>query len=340
MPGPGKFVRRTTDRLMGPYVSGLAAHLSAVQQAIGDLQRRLETFDARRGEEAAQMQRLQTRLVALEQQAERLASGAADDRARAALDHQMLREVYERADEQRAKLYSLRQTSEYDLAFTEEEPLVSFVVPTYDRAQLLRERSIPSILAQSYENIEVIVAGDGSPPEVEAAVRQFDDPRLRFHNRSVRGPYPEDPERRWFMIGTPPLNDGVALARGRWIAILGDDDTVLEDHTERLVDFAQKQRLELAYGRLNVQFANGESLEVGKFPPELGHFALQFSIYHAGLRFFGFEPSDVFYDEPNDWSLARRMLTAGVRVGMTDEVVAVKHESKVPSRAAWTGANT
>jgi len=346
MPRPAELARRTADRLVAPYISGIAARLSSVQQAVMDLHGRLAGVEERQLAELSQLEQLRDRLAALEQRAAELAAGAEGDRDRAAidrdhaaLDRQMLREVYERADERRRELYSLRESEEYELAFTESEPLVSFVVPTYDRHESLRERAIPSILAQGYRNLEVIVAGDGSPPEVEASVREFDDPRIRFTNRTVRGPYPEDPKRRWFMSGTPPLNDGVALARGRWIAILGDDDEVLPHHTERLVELYRGQRLELAYGQLTVRFANGEETEVGEFPPRLGHFALQFSIYHAGLRFFQFEPSDVLYEEPNDWSLARRMLAAGVRFGMRDEIVAIKNEANVPSRAAWIAAN-
>ena len=249
----------------------------------------------------------------------------------------MLRDVYEKGDEQRLRLYELRRSAEYEAAFTEDEPLVSFVIPTYDRYRSLAEVALPSILGQSYRNLEVIVSGDGSPPETAEAVEKFRDPRLRFINRTVRGPYPEDPETRWFMAGTPPLNDGLAAARGRWIAILGDDDEALPEHTERLLAAAQGERLEHAYGRLTVRFGDDSEVELGKFPPEYGHFTLQFSLFHAGLRFFQFEPTDVLYSEPNDWSFCRRMVAAGVRFGMIDDLVAIKHESKVASRAVWLG---
>ena len=319
---PAKRARRVTDKVVSPYVNGLADQLSAVHQSVLDLSARLDGIQS-------QLAALDTRSTALEAQVADISDALRSDR-------QILREVYERADEQRLRLYDLRRSDDYEAAFTEEEPLVSFVVPTYDRYESLRDVSLPSILNQSYRNIEVIVAGDCSPPETEAAVRELDDPRLRFINRTVNGPYPADPERRWFMVGTPPMNDGVAQARGRWIAILGDDDEVLPNHTDRLVAAAQEQRLEFPYGRLTVKFGDGSELGLGKFPPEYGHFTLQFSIYHAGLRFFQFEPLDVFYSEANDWSLARWMIAAGVRFGMIDDLVAVKHESRT-SRQAWLG---
>jgi hypothetical protein len=247
----------------------------------------------------------------------------------------VLRHTYERDAEQRRRLQLLRQSDDYELAFTEEEPLVSFIVPTYTRFESLREVSLPSILAQTYPNIEVIVAGDCSPPETGQTIAEIGDPRVKFHNRSVRGPYPADERRRWFMVGTPPFNDGLALARGRWIAILGDDDAVRPSHTEILLEAARSNRFEHCYGRMLVRYKSGESFDLGTFPPQLGEFGLQASLYHSGLRFFEMEHADYLFEEPNDWSLCRRMLMAGVRFGMVDEIVVDKFESRYEASSDW-----
>jgi hypothetical protein len=60
----------------------------------------------------------------------------------------------------------------------------------------------------------------------------------------------------------------------------------------------------------------------GAFPPVLGEFTWQAGIYHAGLRLFEMELGDAWFDRPGDWSLCRRMLVAGVRMTMIDDVVA------------------
>jgi glycosyltransferase involved in cell wall biosynthesis len=246
-----------------------------------------------------------------------------------------LRYVQERAADNRRRLNELRRSEEYELAFTESEPLVSFIVPTHTRFESLRDVSLPSILGQTYSNLEVIVSGDCAPTETERVVAALGDPRVRFHNRSVRGPYPNEEERRWYVVGTPPYNDALALASGRWIAGLGDDDAVRQDHTETLVRAAQAGRLEHCYGRMAMRYRNGEDYAIGTFPPRLGEFGLQNSIYHAGLSFFELEPPDYLYDEPNDWSLCRRMLAAGVRFGMVDDVVTDKYETRYDSPDDW-----
>lgn len=247
----------------------------------------------------------------------------------------LVRYAYDDEQANRRRLQALRATEEYQLAFTEREPLVSFVIPTYTGWESLRDVALPSVLGQSYPNIEVVVVGDAAPPETAAAIEQIGDERVRYFNRTVRGPYPANPKRRWYVAGTPPYNDAIALARGRWIAGLGDDDAVRPEHTRLLVAEAQRSQCEHCYGLQQIQFAEGEPIEVGEFPPRIGHFGLQASIYHAGLRFFGMPLGDAVAGEPNDWSLCRRMLDAGVSFAIVDEVVADKHESRRRSAAEW-----
>jgi uncharacterized coiled-coil protein SlyX len=315
MAGPiGKLLRRRVDRLAGPYVEGLSSHLAGQD-------RRLEALAESVEELRREVDRTGQRLERLAEELRR--TGPA------------LRHILEEDSAQRKRLYALRASEDYELAFNEAEPLVSFVIPTYDRFESLRDTSLPSVLAQTYANIEVIVSGDCSPPQTARVVAELGDPRVRFVNRTVRGPYPEDKSVRWYMIGTPPYNDGVAAARGRWIAALGDDDAVRPDHVEVLLAAARENRYEHCYGRHLVHYRGGETLEVGRFPPERGHYVLQTALYHAGLSFFQMEPADHLFEEPNDWSLCRRMLQAGVRFGMVDAVLADKHESRYERHSDW-----
>jgi glycosyltransferase involved in cell wall biosynthesis len=238
---------------------------------------------------------------------------------------QLLRAVealQDRELEYREKLRSFRGSASYDFAFDEKEPLVSVTIPTWTNTRALVEVSIPSVLAQTYENIEVVVVGDASPPETERALASFADERVRFANLPYRGPYPEEPRRRWYVAGVPAINEAARLARGLWIAPQNDDDVFTPDHVERLLAAARSTRSELAYGRFEMAFPGEAAYVAGTFPPAFGNFTWQAAIYHSGLRFFEMELGDAWFDRPGDWSLCRRMLLAGVRMTMIDDIVA------------------
>ena len=173
----------------------------------------------------------------------------------------------------------------------------------------------------------MIVVGDCAPPETAPAIADVGDPRVSYHNRTIRGPYPEDPAKRWYGSAARPSTRRLALARGRWIATLGDDDAVRPTTPSDLLAAAQEHRCEHCYGLQQVNFAEGEPLILGEFPPRLGQWGMQAAIYHSGLRFFEAELSDAIYEEPSDWSKCRRMIRAGVRFGMIDEIVVDKNET-------------
>jgi cellulose synthase/poly-beta-1,6-N-acetylglucosamine synthase-like glycosyltransferase len=245
------------------------------------------------------------------------------------------RHAYDEEPANRRRVNELRRSEEDELAFTESDPLVIFLVHTYNSDETLRDVALPSILSQTYSNLEVIVVGDCAPPETEQVIAGIGDPRVSYFNRTVRGPYPEDSSKRWYVIGTPPYNEALARAKGRWIAGLGDDDAIRPNHLESLLSAARENRFEHCYGRQQVTFAEGEPMILGEFPPVLGQWGLQAAVFHAGLRFFELELSDAIYDEPNDWSLCRRMLRAGVRFGMIDDVVVDKNETRRKSAQQW-----
>ncbi len=84
-------------------------------------------------------------------------------------------------------------------------PLVSVVIPTRNRAARLR-RTLDSVLAQTYRDLDVIVVDDGSTDDTEAVVRAVTDPRVRYERK---GPPHSAAGAR---------NHGVGLARGEWVA--------------------------------------------------------------------------------------------------------------------------
>ena len=256
-----------------------------------------------------------------------------------------LQSISDREPWLRERLGELRSNEAYLTPFTNPEPLVSVIIATFDNYELLGVRAIPSVLAQTYQTFEIVVVGDAAPDQAQAVVESFGDARLRYSNLTYRGPYPSDPVARWHVAGVPPYNEALRLARGQWIAPLDDDDAFRPEHLERLLQEAQRNRLECAYGRLLQRRPDGGSEVLGRFPPEPGHFGLQMGIYHAGLaEIFAPELSDALFDIPADWAVGRRMLRAGVRMGMVDEITVDYYPSQVwsprdeslsPARPEW-----
>ena len=224
----------------------------------------------------------------------------------------MLLLLFEDEPGYRDKLWALRASADYEPAFTEAEPLVSVTIPTYNNFRMLGERAIPSVLAQTYENFEVVVVGDAAPDETADVVESFGDPRLSYFNRPTRGPYPDQQEALWHTAGVPPWNEAVRRSAGRWIAPLNDDDSFRPEHIEVLVRAAQEGRPEVCYGRIEQRSPDGSVEVIGdRFPPEWSHFNWQSAIYHTGLRFWEMEIGHALFGMPADWALCRRMLEPG-----------------------------
>jgi glycosyltransferase involved in cell wall biosynthesis len=97
-------------------------------------------------------------------------------------------------------------------------PIVSIVTATYGRPQVLGF-AIESVLAQDFQDWELIVVGDGCRDETETVVSRFNDPRIRFHNLPFN--YGEQ---------SGPNNVGLRRARGRYVAFLNQDDLWFPDH--------------------------------------------------------------------------------------------------------------
>jgi glycosyltransferase involved in cell wall biosynthesis len=110
-------------------------------------------------------------------------------------------------------------------------PLVSVVIPTYRRPRLVA-RAVQSALRQSLTDLEVIVVIDGNDDGTRAVVDGIGDTRTRVIEQGTnQGP-------------AEARNRGVQEARGRYIALLDDDDEFTAEKLETQVLLIQQRRLE------------------------------------------------------------------------------------------------
>lgn len=102
------------------------------------------------------------------------------------------------------------------------DPLVSIIIPTFNRPNLLRE-ALASALRQTYTNFEVLVRDNASTDETRKVVQTFSDSRIRYHRHATNvGP-------------TENVIGGCREARGEYIAQLHDDDVWEPSFLEKLV---------------------------------------------------------------------------------------------------------
>jgi len=103
-------------------------------------------------------------------------------------------------------------------------PRVSVVIASYQHEAYVAD-CIASVLAQSFQDFEIVVTDDGSTDGTARRVREIRDPRIRLevfeHNRGA----------------CIALNRGVARARGEYVAILNSDDLFEPDKLALQVAF-------------------------------------------------------------------------------------------------------
>ena len=107
-----------------------------------------------------------------------------------------------------------------------EAPLVSVIVPVWNGARYLRE-SLDSILVQTYEPIEVLVLDDASTDETPAILASYGSAIRTLRQEKNKGIYDN-------------VNDGIALARGEFVAVYHADDVYRPGIVEREADFLRR----------------------------------------------------------------------------------------------------
>lgn len=121
-----------------------------------------------------------------------------------------------------------------------EEPLVSVLMPTYRRPQLLR-KALASAVKQTYRNLQIIVRDNASGDETPDVVRSFTDSRILF----LQAPENEGPNRN----GAECMRH----AKGKYFFPLCDDDFISENYISVLAGYMENDSEIMAgYGATNV----------------------------------------------------------------------------------------
>lgn len=114
-------------------------------------------------------------------------------------------------------------------------PLVSVVIPTYKRSDMLIN-AIESVKSQTYKNIEIIIVDDND-----------EDSEYRKETKGKLKEYIELNEIRYIenkknIGGSLTRNRGIKEARGKYIAFLDDDDIFMPTKIEKQVKLIEENR--------------------------------------------------------------------------------------------------
>jgi glycosyltransferase involved in cell wall biosynthesis len=200
-----------------------------------------------------------------------------------------------------------------------DDGLITVIIPTYKRRDVLMERALPSVLAQTYRDLQVIVAVHGDSDDTAAVVRKISDPRLTvLEVPRERLGYPNKAEYHWLVGPTRPINAGLDAVSGSWIARIDDDDVWKPEHLATSLQFARSGDFEFVSSTYLTKTATGTRV-VGRESDPVG--GVQTWLYRSYLRIFrvNIDAWRKSWNRVNDTDIQDRMSTAGVRFGFRDD---------------------
>ncbi len=139
-------------------------------------------------------------------------------------------------------------------------PTVSILIPTFNRAHYVGD-AIRSIINQTFSDIEIIVADDGSTDSTRKVVEDIRDPRLRIVSHASN-------------LGIPATrNTALSHATGRYIAWLDSDDVSRPTRIEEQVDYLTRHpgvaMIGSAAGKINVDGTARKGIRMPPLRPDM-----------------------------------------------------------------------
>jgi 1,2-diacylglycerol 3-alpha-glucosyltransferase len=200
-------------------------------------------------------------------------------------------------------------------------PLISVYIPSKNRVHLLK-RAVDSVLAQTYNNIEVIIVDDGSTDGTEHYLKQ-----LKIQHKNVKVITLS------MTMGAPEArNHAIKLATGELITGLDDDDYFLPDRIKNLVNAYDPKYAFICsgyywnYGKIKSK-AN-KSIKVINLDEQLHLNHASNQVLIARKRLIEVGGFDTQFNSCQDWELWTRIIAKygnALRISALDYVVDVSH---------------
>ena len=108
--------------------------------------------------------------------------------------------------------------------------LVSIVVPTYETKEVHLREMIESVLCQTYEKFELILADASTTASVSDVAKTYKDARIVYHKLAKNAGISDN------------TNEGINLAKGNYIALLDHDDLLTKDALFEMVKKIEEEK--------------------------------------------------------------------------------------------------
>lgn len=204
-------------------------------------------------------------------------------------------------------------------------PLVSVLIPTYNRCSILLERALPSVLSQTYQNFEIIIVDDGSQDGTFETLIALNNPKIKvIRNSRIAYRYPNKALYHWFAGPVSALNCGLKHCKGNYIARIDDDDIWTETHIEKLMGFLERTNSEFVYSHILAKMTQSSNEEIiTNSPDPLGNTCTWFFksyLKNFKINIHCWRKSE---NRVNDVDVHDRMFKAGVKINYLEEVTAI-----------------
>lgn len=123
--------------------------------------------------------------------------------------------------------------------------LISIIIPVYKTEQYLK-RCVESVLAQTYQDLEIILVNDGSPDNSLKICYEYAemDRRIKVVNKENGGV-------------ASARNAGIDLAAGEYIGFVDSDDYIEPDMFELLVGLINEYKADISICGCYVETSGG-----------------------------------------------------------------------------------
>lgn len=193
------------------------------------------------------------------------------------------------------------------------QPGVTVVIPVYNRLGYLAA-TLDSVLAQTWQDWELIVVDDGSQEDVAGFMVSYTDARVRFMRQANQG-------------NAAARNAGIAQGSGEFVICLDSDDVWHPAMLETCVAFLTAHpNVDVAYAQVQAIASDGAALPRPVGPPPrngdllepllLGHPILPSS---ALVRRLCFERWGSYSPGLDDWELWLRWASRGCRFACIEQ---------------------